>query len=347
MITASKQLATKGLELLGPRAQDVASKTVTVARELGSTAATWLDTNAGRLRARATPFVLTVADRAQELGTAAGQWLEFNVGKLRAQAMPTMLRAKDRAQELSVPVARWFEAKVAPVILRITGRAQELRAAVAKRFEPTIAKIQARIMDLVATVKPHVDPYLQKVQNFVADVMDKAAGKLGLERELFRHTCAMALYSGMLVFGLCWLAAICARRSRATVSDHMIHIPTPVDASPFKMQRSGKEPPSARRRRRSDSPAPTSDIRDAPTPLRTRNSGDDTKASENELVMQLNSMSIEELQSLPGIGEKSASQIVTYRDECGDIDSIEDLSAKVGLQKRMVTRLARERGIVV
>ena len=53
--------------------------------------------------------------------------------------------------------------------------------------------------------------------------------------------------------------------------------------------------------------------------------------SEENKIVSLNSATIEEIQSLPGIGEAKAKAIIEYRDENGSFQSVEDIKNVSGI----------------
>lgn len=78
----------------------------------------------------------------------------------------------------------------------------------------------------------------------------------------------------------------------------------------------------------------------AAAPERTLTGGDDPTRTASELLpgelLDLNEASAEELQKLPGIGEKLSEAIVAYREEHGPFQSVEELQQVPGIgEKRM------------
>ena len=59
----------------------------------------------------------------------------------------------------------------------------------------------------------------------------------------------------------------------------------------------------------------------------------------DELRVNLNTASAEELTELPGIGVKVAARIVTYRDENGRFQKAEEIMNVKGIGEKMFTRL--------
>lgn len=59
--------------------------------------------------------------------------------------------------------------------------------------------------------------------------------------------------------------------------------------------------------------------------------GDNTSSNTSSALININSATIEELTSLPGIGEATANKIITYRKENGKFTSIEDLKNVPGI----------------
>jgi competence protein ComEA len=56
-------------------------------------------------------------------------------------------------------------------------------------------------------------------------------------------------------------------------------------------------------------------------------------------LVDINNASIDELTSLPGIGQKKAQAIIDYREMNGRFDSIESLQQVKGIGPRMVAKL--------
>lgn len=61
------------------------------------------------------------------------------------------------------------------------------------------------------------------------------------------------------------------------------------------------------------------------------NSKDDTKEETNSKKVNINTATIEELQTLDGIGESKAKSIITYREEKGKFNNIEELLEVSGI----------------
>lgn len=59
--------------------------------------------------------------------------------------------------------------------------------------------------------------------------------------------------------------------------------------------------------------------------------GDNLSSNTNSALININSATIEELTSLPGIGEATANKIIAYRKENGKFTSIEDLKNVPGI----------------
>ena len=57
----------------------------------------------------------------------------------------------------------------------------------------------------------------------------------------------------------------------------------------------------------------------------------EAEAEANDGLININTASIEEFKTLPGIGESKASQIVSYRDSKGEFSSIEDIKNVSGI----------------
>lgn len=66
---------------------------------------------------------------------------------------------------------------------------------------------------------------------------------------------------------------------------------------------------------------------------------DPSSDSENNVVININEASVEELESLKGIGESKAEAIVAYRSEQGKFKSVEELSNIKGISKKTVASL--------
>lgn len=61
--------------------------------------------------------------------------------------------------------------------------------------------------------------------------------------------------------------------------------------------------------------------------------------SNQPVVINLNTATLEELDALPGIGETTANAILAYRDENGPFQSVEDLLNVEGIGERTLERL--------
>lgn len=66
-------------------------------------------------------------------------------------------------------------------------------------------------------------------------------------------------------------------------------------------------------------------------------------SSTGEVLVDLNSASVEELDALPGIGPVLASRIVDYRQQCGPFERFEQLTNVAGIGPK---RLAALKGLV-
>ena len=58
---------------------------------------------------------------------------------------------------------------------------------------------------------------------------------------------------------------------------------------------------------------------------------ENSENKENSSKININKATIEELDSLPGVGEATANKIVNYRDENGEFKSIEEIKNVNGI----------------
>lgn len=62
-------------------------------------------------------------------------------------------------------------------------------------------------------------------------------------------------------------------------------------------------------------------------------------ASEQLAVININTASQSQLQSLPGIGASKAKAIIEYRESLGDFSRIEDITNVKGIGKKLLAKL--------
>jgi competence protein ComEA len=66
--------------------------------------------------------------------------------------------------------------------------------------------------------------------------------------------------------------------------------------------------------------------------------------TEQAVVVNINSADVKEIMKLPGVGKKKAEAIISYRDENGRFDNVDDLRKVDGIGKKSLERI---RGLIV
>ena len=61
---------------------------------------------------------------------------------------------------------------------------------------------------------------------------------------------------------------------------------------------------------------------------------DEEQYHETKLIVNINTADENELMLIPGIGEKSAQNIIEYRNKCGGFDSITDIKNVNGIKEK-------------
>ena len=71
----------------------------------------------------------------------------------------------------------------------------------------------------------------------------------------------------------------------------------------------------------------------------TENESDNAVTDEEEGLVNINTADLAELDSLPGVGEKIAENIIAYRDKWGSFDSIEEIKEVEGIGDGIYDRI--------
>merc|ERR1711977_511238 len=104
------------------------------------------------------------------------------------------------------------------------------------------------------------------------------------------------------------------------------------------MGRYGRLPPASHRRRRSESPG-------VMAKENASGAGEGNVASEQDVLIRLNSATPDELRLMPGLGDKSINKIMDYRTKAGDLESVDDLVGKVGIRGATLANFKLAQGI--
>jgi len=135
-----------------------------------------------------------------------------------------------------------------------------------------------------------------------------------------------------------FLRAMCCRR-RVARAPFVPDVRTEILGAPSPLRERFAQLPQTSRRRRSASPGAVSKENAGAS-----SEGNRDLASEQEVLHQLNTASVEELHCMPGLGEKSINMIVQYRSKA-ELQSLDDLVSKVGMRGGVVGNFAKAQGI--